>query len=374
MEGQVIAPGGQRRGVDQGDHRLDHVRRADVQVGRLRHALRAQLCRPVVARILLLQLREGAHVPGLVTITQPDLVPLRPRHGGFQRQHRLGARFRVGSGDASKTEHALDMVEVCRADLHESRIAIEIVIAIRQAQTADAKADLIAIGILAIGSDVEAERRITAVDCGAPEGVDQGRFRVDCGDPVQHRTQWRDAGGIAGGTIHVAAVEVADLLRIAAGGKIGALAQALDQTAHLFVCLIAQRIETAVGRLVGLELVAGYPVAAGIAVEVIPRSHRRITGAQVDAETAHLRTPGGCCRGGIRGHRSGRGKGQRKGEAKSGQTQLHGQAPGRWSGHVNRRQSGPPVPMDGSSQPSGSATGKVSWMPHAFRTRRCAAT
>ena len=75
---------------------------------------------------------------------------------GFQRQDRLGARLRIRAIDAREGEHALDMRDIGLADLGETRVRVEVVVAIRQAKTTHAERGQVAVRILAVGAQADA--------------------------------------------------------------------------------------------------------------------------------------------------------------------------------------------------------------------------
>ena len=58
------------------------------------------------------------------------------------------------------------MGDVGLANLDEARVRIEVVVAVRQAQAADAQPDLVAVRVLAVGAQIQAERCVAAVDAG----------------------------------------------------------------------------------------------------------------------------------------------------------------------------------------------------------------
>ena len=245
------------------------------------------MCRPVVAREFFAQLRERPQVVGLVAIAQLRAIPHLLGQFGLQRHDGFGAG--LGLAHPGKTEHGRHMFQIRGADLHETWFRVEIEILVGQTQAAHADPDQIAVRVLAIERDVAADRAVAAVHAGPAERSSQCSDRIDAGDPRQGRFQRGDTGRIARGGVHVAGVEVADFLFVAARRQILARQQFLDDRAGLFFGLIAQCVERSVAGVVVPHLIRIEPAAVGVAVEIVARLYRQIAIVQRNAEAAQLR-------------------------------------------------------------------------------------
>ena len=313
--GQIVAPYVERCFRNHlSQDRADRARRGNIHLGRRLQALGGEMRGPVIAGEFLAQLGEGAQVVGLVAVAQLGAIPHPLRQLGFQCDDRLGAWS--GVGDASEAEHGGDVVEVGGADLDEAGFRVDVEILVGQAQAAHADADQIAVGVLAVERHAAAHRTAGAVDAGAAERGGQRGDGVDAGDPRQGRLQRCDTGGIARRGVHVAGVEVADFLFVAAGLQILARLQFLDDRVDLFLGLIAQCVERTEAGVVIAELIVVEPAAVGVAVEIVAGLHRQVAIAQVDAETAQLRLGGGA--GGVASESRGRGECEREAQGEEG--------------------------------------------------------
>ncbi|MNG92228.1 hypothetical protein D3C79_511570 [compost metagenome] len=148
------------------------------------------------------------------------------------------------------------------------RIALEVVIPIRQAEPGLIEVDRIAVRRLGVGIDPEAERGIAAEAAGLGEGLGQGALVADPVDLAELGQQRGRALGVSRGLIQVAAIEIVDLLgRRPRRGRLAV--QPFHQHPHIGEGLVPQQVEGAVGRPVVRDLGRREPVAVHVAEEVI---------------------------------------------------------------------------------------------------------
>lgn len=124
-------------------------------------------------------------------------------------------------------------------------IRLEVVVPIRQAEAGTVEVDGIAVRGLGVGVYPEAEGGTAAVATALGEGAGEITAALDLLDLAQHRQQGSSTFGIPGRLIQIAAVKIADLLGLGAGG--GLAIQPFHQHPHVRRGLVPQQVEGAVG-------------------------------------------------------------------------------------------------------------------------------
>ena len=295
MERQIFLPHRQRRGGDDlGGARLRR-RLTDDHAALIAQALRVEHRLPVEAGHGGGELRDGHRVVTLFHLPQLGAIPMDLRDLLFEVVDALRRALRVGL--ARHAHHVGDIGDVLGPRLGELGIILEVIVLVRQAQTALADVDGIDGVILQVLLHTGADRHIDAVARRVAEGAGEIGLRIDRGDLREIGLERRGAGLFDRGRVHEARIGVADLggdgIATGVGGGV------FDHLAGTLVGQVAQDREAAPARPVGRDLGAGHPGAVDVIVEVVARRDALVHRGQVDAEAAELRLAGGCGRGGC---------------------------------------------------------------------------
>ena len=245
---------------------------------------------PAEARRELIELGEGAGVPGEIALATLRRRPVKLGDAGLDLEY--GVRLAGGVMIAGEREQTRDVREVLRAQVGVDRVPLEVVVAVRQAEAALGDRDRVAVGILLVEVDPDAQRRLER-EVRAAHEPRQLLVGAGVADGVECRLRGGEAEALDRFRIQVAAVIVADLLPVACGRR--AVGERLDDRAHLIVRALAELVEGAPAGAIGWNLMGVEPVPVGVTVEVIARLHAAVTGRKVQS-------PGGDLRGG-RGRR-----------------------------------------------------------------------
>ncbi len=310
VHAQVGLPDVQRLGLDELVQRPEIARLADRDEGRVDQLASHQVGLPVDVGRLGGDLRHRHRVVGLDRIAVGLLRPLDARDPGLQVHDRGGLHRRVLA--ALRGQQRAQVGDVGLARLGETLVLLQVVVAIAEAESALSHAGRIDRRILGVGADAQAHRQ---VDEGRPRAHQRGEIlaRLDGVDLRQVRPQRTHAGGVDGGRVHVAGVEVADLgVDRAHGLRLGR--QSLDDRLHALVGQVVELREGAVVGLVGGDRRVLQPGAVHREEQAVLRTHAGVHAGLVQprghrAGDGHRR--GG---GGIGGERQVGREGQRQGD------------------------------------------------------------
>ena len=295
MERQIFLPHRQRRGGDDlGGARLRRWL-TDDHTALIAQALRVEHRLPVEAGHGGGELRDGHRVVTLFHLPQLGAIPMDLRDLLFEVVDALRRALRVGL--ARHAHHVGDIGDVLGPCLGELGIILEVIVLVRQAQTALADVDGIDGVILQVLLHTGADRHIDAVARRVAEGAGEIGLRIDCGDLREIGLQRRGTGLFDRGRVHEARIGIADLGGDGVAAGIGS--GVFDHLAGAFVGQVTQDREAAPARPVGGDFGAGHPGAVDVIVEVVARRDALVHRGQVDAEAAELRLAGGCGRGGC---------------------------------------------------------------------------
>ena len=288
------------------------------------------------------ELGARARVVGEVALAALGRRPLQLRDARLDLEDALRLLGRVRLTDQG--EHARDMRAVLLAHRRIDRIGLEVVVAVGQPEPALGDDDGVAVGVLLVRSDRQAQRREQR-QVRAPHQA--GELVVVAGprDRIDAGTRGHDALRIDGGGVDEGAVIVTHLLRVAALG--GIHRQRVHHFQHLRARALVELIEGAPAGAIRRDLVRVEPVPVGVAIEVIPGTHLGVTRAQVQSPGRDLR---------LRRRRGGQGSlGRRRSTGDGGQRQQREQ---RHSGEHRQRllQARRQAPHANSSQPAIHAT------------------
>ena len=224
----------------------------------------------------------------------------------FKIEHRL--RLGLGGGGFHTTEHqhALDVGEECVANFLV--LVFQVVRALRQRQAAFAGVGDDLAGVLEIFAREEVEHELVAMRERVLQVLGNGCAIGKRVDFCERRLHRGDAVGIEPGFIQAQAIEVAQLLLIAAGRILGGRGGFDDLLLHE-QGPVAQDIEVAPGGLVVGNRIGGEPLAVDVRVEVL--ADRRIGIEVGDGEARQGRQLGLIDHqlGGFRSGGSGSGRG-----------------------------------------------------------------
>jgi hypothetical protein len=171
------------------------------------------------------------------------------------------------------------------------------------------------VGVFRVRIDVESHRRAEP-QLGSTHESGDLLVGAGGGDGLQCHLRGTQARTLDGFGVEIRAIEVVELLPVAAGGA--ALGERVENVAHLLQGALAQHGKTAPRGTVRWDLRRIEPVTVRIAGEVIARLDARIAARKIETKAADL----GITRGGNRGGRAG---GNRGGRARAG-GRLHAEA------------------------------------------------
>ncbi len=278
METQVGAQlrdgcGGELRLHDPQEDGLRHVDLGDASDALDAGALRFEVTRPVDRRRERRQLGERHRVIGVVRVAPLDAC--QRRLGQLRLEPQDGGRVRTGLLRRLAAEHQDPRHEsgVLPAQLDAFRIGLEVVVAIGKAETRglDRDDDERGVDRVLVGARLEEERARALVVQPRNRGDELGAGRQR-GDPVEHRTQGPDTGGVDRRGVHAGREIVADfLLHCRAVGRLRVFFE--DAPEKLLVVGRELGVDAPRGLVFG-DRVARHPAAASEAVEI---------GAGVDA-------------------------------------------------------------------------------------------
>jgi hypothetical protein len=225
---------------------------------------------PVEARRERLQLGDAHRVVDLVDVAAVGRRPARLRHGGLEREHRVGVLRRVRVADHA--QRALD-VGAIGVELRLER-GCEVVIAIGQAEARLTEEQRVRRGVRRIGGHAGAHQRQAERAVGLAH---ESRERVlvgECGHALQIRLQRLVVARLDRGFVHEAAIHAAER----AGRR-----RLLDDGANLRLRPVEDVEADAGGRLVGRDLGPPFPAAVDELIEILGGLGRAIHRRQVHA-------------------------------------------------------------------------------------------
>ncbi len=328
VRAQVGLPHVQRLGPDQPGHRLGVARLADGDERRIRQLAGGEEALPVGAGRLGRDLRDRQRVVALDRIAQLFGLPLGLGQLGLEAHHRGGLDLRVPA--ALRGQHLADVLDVGRAGLRESRVLVQVVVALAQAEAALAGGGRVHGRILRVGAHAQAHRQVDERRPLAHQAHQVGPG-LDGVDLRQVRPQRTHAGGVDGRGVHVAVVEVGDL-GAGAAGRLRLAGQAFDDRLDARVGQVVEHRERAVVGLVGGQLHVLHPGAVHRAEQAVLRPHAGVHAGLVDAR-GQRRLGGGGRRDGERRRaerqvgREGQGQGDDQGR---GTEEMHHEFPRWW--------------------------------------------
>jgi len=206
-----------------------------------------------------------------------------------------GIRITVSGG----LEHCTDVLLIFLADLFHVRRIGEIVVTIREHDSALKKISGVVFGIVEVRCDPKSEN-IRRVVVGVVEGIDicaellAERVRerlliVDGIDGIEMRLDGRESGLLDCGFIHVGVVEIGDHARTAAGGS-ALFGGFFDDLRGALAGDLIEFGEYSDGAAIGGNLGALEPIAVGVMEEIVAGFDRLVDGGDIDAMNA-----GGWC-------------------------------------------------------------------------------
>ena len=296
LQDQLILQHADRRGGDQLRYRGDRTGLRDDDIGDGVCATGLEHRREIDPRRQLLELCHGHLVIRLGRIAAFDARPADLGDRGFERDDRLGTSGRISL--TGQREHLGDMRFVSGFCSSQLRIAAEIIIAVRQAETRLIDAEDIGVGVLVVLPDTTGDRPDNSV---AREFAEQRRIglfgrALDLG---QDRLDRGHALGVDRRTIEIGGISDADLRRRILGLFIQNAARARFRQ-------IGQDVERPIVRFIRRDRRVLGPSAAGVIIETVTGLHGPVHTRFVEAKRAisgfggHRR-----CRSGRFGRRSG---------------------------------------------------------------------
>jgi len=118
---------------------FEELRHADIELLERRRAFFSEVARPFKARSQTRQVLHGHGVVGVIRIAPRHAFQREFGQLGLDRHHHLGLRFRIPSGVlrlGQQIEHIGHMLGIFRPQIDGARVRLEIVVAIRQADSA----------------------------------------------------------------------------------------------------------------------------------------------------------------------------------------------------------------------------------------------
>ncbi len=273
----------------------DHTVHA-LQLGCVEH------CAPGIAGGVLGQPSDGGGIIDLVRIALLDAAPAGLGDAGLEGDDGLGQGVRPRpAGQAQHLAHVGLVLGLLGGELR-----LQIVVPVRQAETVLADVDGVAVRILGVGLDVDAEK-------GSLEGADlalQQRQLI----AALHRSDGGEVGlqrlgaqGVDPGLVHEGVIERPGLHRI--GGVVyGRRAGRLEDATQPPLGDIGHDVVEAITRLVGRDLQGAQEAAVGEGPEVVTRLYAGVLALGVEApgpgadhRIGRRRNGRGVCEGGAGG-------------------------------------------------------------------------
>ena len=272
--------GGRRRG-HHGVERLEELGLGDVDRVNRRCADAFEVRGPVEGGRELLQLRRRHLVV--------ERGGVAPRHGiegrlgkcRFDAHHRAGRGRRIARIRSEQRDHLPDMFHVLLPQLDRLRVVAEVVVAIRQAESALVRDCADQVGFLEVGFGAEAEEDVHPHRVELGDELRQIARAGQGGDLLQRRLEGRRALRIDRVFVHARGVVVADLpgVNIRARVASGVFQDAAEGDVVAFLQLLAAAPRRSIGRN---RLVLRPPSAREL-VEVHARIHRAIHERHLEA-------------------------------------------------------------------------------------------
>jgi hypothetical protein len=211
----------------------------------------------------------------------------------LEGQHALRARRRVGN--RGEREQPLEVRAVPRPDLGHPRRPVAVEVAVRKPEAALHEVDGVPRRLVQVLLDEDAQRprrrqvrAVEDVDVCAHRPAELGGERAGVGercDPCERGAERREPLRLDAGLVHEARVEIADLARVGAGGRVGA-GRPLDDRARARLDHVRDAPERAGARPVRRDLGRPHERAIREVVEVIAGLHCEIHRGEVDAAHA----------------------------------------------------------------------------------------
>ena len=221
--------------------------------------------------------------------------------------------FRLGVGHAGEFQHGGDVGLVLRPDFGHARGRVEVVLAVRHAETALQQERGVFRRLVQVLRHPETEqvagvevRGVEHVHVGAQRAADRPGQRLlvrDTGDAVERGFERPQPLALDGRFVHVARVVVPDLPRLGAGGR-PAARRFLDQLGRPLTRQLVEHGADAVGTAVGRDLGRLQPGSVRVGEEVVARRDGAVHAVQINAARGRR----GC--GGTRFGEGGRREGQ----------------------------------------------------------------
>ena len=219
---------------------------------------------------------------GVVERRHVAQLDVRPRLLGqfrFDRQHAVDGLADLLLGHACQTEDRRQILLVGRADVLV--LGVEVIVAVAHRQAVLRSVEDIHVAVHQVGLHADAEERIAGGGVHPGDGGRELRAVGDREQPVDGRTDRGGALGVQTHGVEAHLVEIRDLLLDAARGGL-LLGHAGEEFVDALFVVVAQDVERAVARILGLERVELLPAARGVLVEVFVGGYRRVEIRQVD--------------------------------------------------------------------------------------------
>ena len=296
MEREPVLPRIERLGGHQRREAADRIGLPDDEILLAREAGCVEEPVPVEAGSLAREIGALPRVRALLHVVGLLLRRMCACDRGFEREHARGLRIRVG--DAREPEQLRRVRLVLLAQFGEAS-SFEVEVAVGQAEAALHQVRRVAVGLVQVLRDPQAEQaigvvvgRVEQVDVRAQVRAERTRERGavgECGDRVEFGLQRREAVLLDRGVVHERGVEVADAACVAL--RIGVVRCAFDDRARVLLGLLDDHGEAAIARTIGRDLGVVEPGAVRELVEVVAWPRIAPHAGEVDAEAAE-RGPG----------------------------------------------------------------------------------
>ncbi len=229
MEDEVVLPGGEGGGGDQGGFALEGGGLPDVEGFLGSEAGGAEVLGPVEAGGLGGEVGGEPEVVGVLDVFVVGERDVLGGDGVLEGEDAGGAGF--GIGEAGEAEEVGDVGGVLGADLLHVRGVVEVVVAGGKDEATLHEVGGVVVGVVEAGSYPEAEE-VGRVVVGHVEGIDVGAegeaeragevtLVFDGGDAGEVGLEGGEAALLDGGLVHVGVVEVGDAAKVGVGSGIG---------------------------------------------------------------------------------------------------------------------------------------------------------
>ena len=235
------------------------------------------------------QLRQSHLVVGLGRVAALGTRPVRLGNPGFEIDDSL--RPRRGILFTREREDVRQVLEIFCSRLRELRIARQIIVAIRHAETALRHRENIVVRVFPILRDKATKRRRNAHHFTLRVQLRETGPALQPANLTEPRCKRRQAFRFDGRFIHEARIGIADL-------AVRVLRLLVDYTAGPLAREVVEHVEHAVARLVGRDGVVLRPGTVGVFVEIVARHDAAVHARRIETEVAVLRP----CKAGCRRH------------------------------------------------------------------------